>query len=532
VLNNKVLLLVVIMVLGAVLRFAELDLRSLWYDEVSKISSANLVRELPDYVTHRHAKKPGFIPIIKIWMYFFGETEIVVRSLSVLLGICSLVLFYLLASSLLSQSCGLVSSFLLAISPFHIYYSQQVTEYSFSLVLVLLSTLLFVQLCKKEHAYLYCLYALVSFYHCLTQLSGIFIIVIHCLWLYFISRSFYRKKGWQLTLVSLVIFLIPFYTFVFLRGQEANKVFWIERPTVSVILETFKALSYGGGQLAHGGVGFIVDKKLLNYAWWLTPLFSVLVLFGLGFFNVSKKTSHDTTEEGLFTRKSISILLVMWVVVPLLINFVFSLLIIPIYVVRYFMNILPAYLMLIAIGVVSCKKKFVITTVISLIFVLNVQALYVYYQPPEIASWREIVKRIREEILPHDIVYFVPSEQIITFTYYFSENPGQTFRTVDIKGKRINGEWHKLFEEDRYIYAGIPLRHDTASILTSNQFKEYEQQAERIFFVASPYWPGVDDNVSRTREYFANNGWQEEEYWYPYPGVQLYIYTNRNTRIL
>jgi len=56
---------------------------------------------------------------------YFDRSEAALRSLSLLAGLISIYLLYLLGRALLGAGVGLISAALLALSPFALYYSQE-----------------------------------------------------------------------------------------------------------------------------------------------------------------------------------------------------------------------------------------------------------------------------------------------------------------------------------------------------------------------------------------------------------------------
>src|SRR5205823_8653991 len=81
-------------------------------------------------------------PLYYAVVHFFltlGTSEIVLRLPSVLFGTASLALMFIVVTPLLGNRVALVSAGLLAISPFHVWYSQEARPYSLFLFLSLLS---------------------------------------------------------------------------------------------------------------------------------------------------------------------------------------------------------------------------------------------------------------------------------------------------------------------------------------------------------------------------------------------------------
>ena len=192
---------------------------------------------------------------------------------------------------------------------------------------------------------------------------------------------------------------------------------------------------------------------------------------------------------------------------------------------RYFIIILPAYYILLAVGVLSFRNLQRKSLFLFLIAILISQALWVYFHPDEFASWREIVAYVKKDIVTEDMLIFLPLKQIAPFMYYFSNNRDSLFKNIDIQGKKIDGKWFNIFKEGDFSYAGVKLGELPYKILESDIFKELMKKATRVFLVTSPDWPGVGQSIVIVRNHLSEQSWKKvEERIYPYPGVALFIY--------
>lgn len=111
------------------LRLARLPFQPLWWDEGWSLYFAttdvpNLLR-----LTAVDIHPPFYYLLLHLWIRLFGPGVVPVRLLSVLIGTATVPFLYLVGRRLLGRSGGLLAAFLLAISPFHIYYSQEVRMY-------------------------------------------------------------------------------------------------------------------------------------------------------------------------------------------------------------------------------------------------------------------------------------------------------------------------------------------------------------------------------------------------------------------
>ncbi|MCX5701547.1 MAG: glycosyltransferase family 39 protein [Candidatus Omnitrophica bacterium] len=526
-LKNKKLVLAIIILVGISLRFYKLDSQCLWYDETTKIASAKCQYTIKEFFQHADPKEVVYTLVLKIWMNIFGFNEFAVRSLSVLFGVLSIFFIYILASELFSETVGLISSFLLSISPFHIYYSQQNLLYSLFLLLAILSTLIFVRVYNTNKKFLYLAYFIVNILLCYTHFFGLHILLIHNACLFFFKKSDFFKKKW-LIINALLIILVGFFIFAILymepRPNQIGQLDWISKPNFGLIIDTLKAFTYGGEKLTMGGNGLEIGAGRLTIAKLLILIYALLLMkAGLSYKNFI--VHKGTLGNSIPFKKQKIIFLFSWLVIPVLLTFVFSFLFFPIYVVRYLIIIIPAFFILLAIGILNIKGLKTKLFVFFLILIFNSQALFVYFHPIETPSWREISSKIKEMVAPEDMLVFVPLEQIVSFAYYFFDRTDTSIWDIDRYGKKIDTKWKSFFRENDYIFAGVGLRNSPDDTINGHLFKISERKANKIFLIASPYWPTLGLRFLAVRQYFLKGGWKEKGFFYPLPGVALLIYT-------
>jgi uncharacterized membrane protein len=111
------------------LRVIRLDFQPLWWDEGYSVWFAH--QPLTDMVrlTAADIHPPLYYAILGIWSRALGLAPPVLRLLSVFVGISTIALVAVVGNWLAGRFAGLVAAFLLAINPFHIYYSQEVRMY-------------------------------------------------------------------------------------------------------------------------------------------------------------------------------------------------------------------------------------------------------------------------------------------------------------------------------------------------------------------------------------------------------------------
>ena len=128
----KVRSIILILVLGILLRLVVLN-QSLWLDEAIGALVARdqtytqIITEFPKSDNH----PPLYYLVLKGWTDIFGNSETSLRFPSIIFGLGSIWLVYLIALKIDSdkRKFAYLAAIFLATSPFHIYYSQEARMY-------------------------------------------------------------------------------------------------------------------------------------------------------------------------------------------------------------------------------------------------------------------------------------------------------------------------------------------------------------------------------------------------------------------
>ncbi|MGC8787836.1 MAG: glycosyltransferase family 39 protein, partial [Anaerolineae bacterium] len=108
-----------ILVLGAGLRLHTLSTESFYFDEAYSVWAARHSIGCLFTLSTQRIFPPLYYMFLHFWLRF-GDSEFVVRLLSVTLGLISILGIYILAKQLFNRRVGLLSALLLAISPLHL----------------------------------------------------------------------------------------------------------------------------------------------------------------------------------------------------------------------------------------------------------------------------------------------------------------------------------------------------------------------------------------------------------------------------
>ncbi len=144
------ILLVLITLLALALRLFRLDAQSLWYDEGFSVYLARMGLAEITARTAVDIQPPLYYYLLHGWMQLFGDSSGTLRGFSLLFGVLSVPLSFAVARRLFGgHLAGLLAALLMAVSPLHIWYSQELRMYTLLTFLALLSSYLLLLIVRR-----------------------------------------------------------------------------------------------------------------------------------------------------------------------------------------------------------------------------------------------------------------------------------------------------------------------------------------------------------------------------------------------
>lgn len=131
------LLLLLLIGLGALLRFFQLGVKTVWLDEAFSIWLAN--HNWPDLWSWliRIDQHPLFYyTLLSVWQFLFGDLQWTVRAFSALCSVLTLPVFFLAARRFFDQPTAFIALFILAIAPLHVQFAQEARMYALLILAV------------------------------------------------------------------------------------------------------------------------------------------------------------------------------------------------------------------------------------------------------------------------------------------------------------------------------------------------------------------------------------------------------------
>lgn len=234
------------------LRLNQLGVASLWADEGL---TAWLV-ELPFIEMLKMQKRIEMTPplyncLMYVWAGLFGTSEPALRLPSVLLGVASVFLIFRLGQSLYDARTGVFAAALLALSPYHIGYSQEARSYSLLVFLSLWSCWSLSQLMRQLTPWRRISYVLVTTAMLYTHLYAVFVVLAQVV-AFLLVRPWMRERlaiglrDGALLLLGVGLLYVPWMwvTVIWLRTIGDGKL-WITWNGWETIVFTYSY--YAGG---------------------------------------------------------------------------------------------------------------------------------------------------------------------------------------------------------------------------------------------------------------------------------------------
>jgi mannosyltransferase len=445
--------LVVILLLAFGLRLYRLGAESLWYDET--VSAHLAGKSLPDLIAHTAGDihPPGYYALLHVWTRMVGNTDFALAFFSLAFGVLLVALAYKLGARVFGIKAGVLAAFLVAISPYNIWYSQEVRMYTLGAVLgmlvlgavmALLTQPLSGRSAKNGWLALYVLcgaLGLWTLYYFAFLLVAVNLMV--DLWWFKTWRR--GRVGWRwmarwgLAQVAVLALYAPWIPVAWRQATNPPVPPW--RGVVALLdllVETWSALSLGQS----------VDPARI----W--PVFLVFAaVFGFG---LVSRWLRPRQQGGLHGGDSLPWLLAGYTFIPVLLIYVVSS-VTPLYHVRYVFTYSTPFYIILGSGLAWLWKRWrlVAWAALAAIVVGSGISVRAYHTDPRYASddHRAAVGYLVDQWRPGDAILVNAGYAYTALVTYWDGDP------IGWRG-RLVGEW----PEDAAVERGGPTVFQTGTV--------------------------------------------------------------------
>ncbi len=404
--RNSLFALVAIILLAAELRFYQVGSIPLRADEATNLY---LALESPEAIIRLLVTSDPHLPLyyllLHFWLPLSGNSELALRYPTIFAAVLVVPLVYALGRHVFSRhpSIAVLGALLAAINPYLIWDAQDAYMYSLLTAAGLGSFLVFVEAIRsgaslKTWIKYIVISALALYLH---YFAGLIMIAQGAVWLLWsATRAITRRTSmaWLGAQIVIAAIYAPWLVLALplLIGFKLN--FFPAASAVELLIRAFVAFSVGrmDSRLMTPMVEPVVGSVLAS-------VFAIIFLLGLFVsFKASVDSENDTNGRGV---------LGIFVLVPLGVYFLFTLLRFPVFDERYTLFLIPVFLLVVARGLVILHKRishvWVSALALTFVFLASAHSLFNYWVVPSFAKspdWHAFVSQLFAESRSGDVL--------------------------------------------------------------------------------------------------------------------------------
>lgn len=431
-LSNPLVLIILILFLAASVRLYNITAEDLDLAEAFRVTEAETANSA-FYTTLNYEEHP---PLYNIFLHFWmsgGSSVFWLRFSSVLFGLGSTLLIYLIGRQFFGQRTGLLAALLLAVNPLHLNYSQNVEPYMFTVFFSFLSMYHFVKALETDsfwHWFWFVVPLLIAGY---SDHFIAFLLVAIVLSIIFTYPAYkHRLKSLLLAAGALFVLFIPnlfiaFFQFVFLSQSEGSLA--LRHPLWYILIIPYNLITFVVGERS-----IFFQASYFPVKGFLPILLAFALFYGLLFIRGVWPLRQEKEKK---------ILLLSWFFIPIISLYIISFFMFMFIDPHRFLFISFPMFILIAKGLSSIRRQWLFIGLLVLLFVLGGIGVYSHYQQhkPIVSS---VVSTIASQYQQGDIVAVMPQQYLPTVRYYTpSHIPVTSFPTnfplnVPVKFRRYD----------------------------------------------------------------------------------------------
>ena len=359
-------------VLGAV----GLGTKSFWHDEAFTAAMVELPFDrFVEVAVGRELNQVLYYLLLRPWSAAFGTAESALRSLSVLGAMATVALVVVLGRRLTGERAAVYAGAMLAVNPFFIQYAQEARSYTVTLAVLVGAGTTLCRALERPSAGRLAAYAALAGLSVYVHFFAALVVVAH------VAGVVVARLRWHRIVPAWAVIAVVFVpVLAFLATVDTDDVDTVARPSLGSALDVVATMV--------GGVGLLV------------------ALVGLSLLAAGARRHSPGTR-----------LLAVWLVLPLVATFVFSVAVKPMFLDRFLIVVLPALVLLAGAGMARLQP---IPQTFSLVLVaaLSVSGLLDWYGAEKQKDWRSASAFVLNGYQAGDAVSFVRPHVRTAFDYY------------------------------------------------------------------------------------------------------------------
>lgn len=408
--NRNMVNLLIITIIACCLRLFMLGSQSLWMDEavIYSQTKADSLSDVYSTVMSREGHIGPFYHILNyLFSLLFGYTEWALRMPSAIYGTISVIFVYKIAEALMNKNVALFSSILMAFSPVHVWYSQEARMYSLWIMLILVTTFLFIKILEKRRLWLWILFTMFASLSIWTFLNSIFIF--SALGLYLVIFFKMYKREFCFYIVSMFVAVTSYFPGIvaLLATGPVTAIIQVGSSRTTTVFDFIYAFYVFNVGTTFGPSLVTIRASLrqlgaTNAVWKVVSQYGIIIipsmlLYG-GIFSYSTYKAIAKRNDDNYTF----ILVILFVPSIMIFGITLFSSSLP-FNVRYILGVLPFYLIFLsaALNELSTRERWILLS--GMIF-LSVFSLFNHYFKDEYAKldFRSVVKYLNETMSDSD----------------------------------------------------------------------------------------------------------------------------------
>jgi len=431
--NNNYFVITLVVILASILMLLYLGKKSLWQDEALSVTLAKQNWETFWLVISKKTNM-GLYHLMLYWWVKIGQSEFIVRSLSVIFALATVPMAYALGTGMCGSRAWIMAAQLLTENAFFIRYAQEARSYSLVLLLVTLSSYFFVISIERPSRRSWIGYVICSILAVYSHLFAVFVLLTHGVSLVFLRRRDVQWRSLVISVAAIIFMTLPLSIKLSIKvlGGEKLGLSWISQPNSFSLLRVFYHLA-GGGLLLLLGYFFLGLNAL------------ILAIRTFVKFKRSLESWHY-------------FFILTWLFVPIILSFSYSFYK-PILWPRYLIICLPPLILSASVGLSNLqdrsRKIFVASLIIMLI--LSGSGLinwYTGYDKEGGEDWRQATSYVLSRVQTGDTIFFEPPFASLPFDYYLhrlntkGKIPDSIYNSSEtyVKSRLQKGRWPEFAE--------------------------------------------------------------------------------------
>ena len=445
--GNERRTLLFILAAGALLRFFRLGNQSLWVDETMSFKAFTSVAGVPYWKKFLYDVHGPLYSLIMHFWSAVSRSDAWLRAPSAIAGACAVYVLYRWLIELRVKNVATAAALFMALSPFHLYYSQELRFYSMLSLFVCLTLIAFERFRAapsfRTGAMLGLSFALTS----LTHFSGLFLGA--ALFTYLLITGRLRGAPLRFGAVAAVIVLVVISPWVFREISFLRGIRVVDITTLPV-----EERLRGELTLSYWSYPYTLYAFATGYSFGpsLAELHLVTSPFGLFSKYAAEFVTAGLLFGGLFIsgiirssrygQRSLFLTVIIVVLGSVTIITAFN---VKVFNVRYLMCVFPFFIALIAFGLPAARAaRFILIGAVCAVMLVSDLS---YFFNPRCAreNVRDAVKIIAKHESRGDLM-LVPNVAQTFEHYYRGENAVQIIYPVELGKQRIDELIHSYFE--------------------------------------------------------------------------------------